>query len=216
MAQARGKNHNNHGFTIIELMVTVAVMLVLMAIAQPSFEGLRQRTAIRGAGEHLLSFWNQARLEAAKRNAFVKVSVSQTNSGKQFCLGADVTADPTDTTPCDCFETDNTVDPGYCDIAIFPGGAATSANQSEWRGVTLSGVTLGGGTLITAIEPAIIESKRTNLVVAGDDGKITLTGPGGQFAYQLDLRVDRFGRAVLCEPTGATHKLPDYSSRQCN
>ena len=126
----------NRGFTIIELMVTVAVIIVLMLIAQPSFEGLRQRAALRGAGEHLISFWNQARLEAAKRNSMIKVGVVQSSGGSTFCLGAATTTDPTDTVPCDCTSASPSSD--VCDIARFPG------DQSEWRSVTLSGITLGG------------------------------------------------------------------------
>lgn len=197
----------HRGFTIIELMVTLAVMLVLMAIAQPSFEGLRQRSAIRGAGQHLESFWNQARLEAAKRNSMVKVGVVQSSSGGIFCLGAATTTAPADTTPCDCREAAPASD--VCDIARFPG------DQSEWSRVTLVGMTLGGGTTLSTIEAVVIEPKRTNLVVAGDAGTISLAGPAGQFSYRLNMRVDRFGRAMLCESTSAIHHLSDYGTRQC-
>lgn len=206
MAQA---SNPQHGFTVIELMVTVLVMLVLIAIAQPSFEGLRQRSAIRGSAEQVLSFWNQARLEAAKRNQMVKVGIVQSDNGKVFCLGAATTTDASDATPCDCTQPSPGSD--VCDVAIFPG----QGNQSEWRGVSLAGMTLGGGTVITAIQPAIIEPKRTNLTVADDDGSITLAGPPGNFSYKVNLQVDRFGRAVLCESTTATHKLSDYGTRQC-
>ena len=197
----------NRGFTIIELMVTVAVIVVLMLIAQPSFEGLRQRAAIRGAGEHLASFWNQARLEAAKRNTMVKVGVVQSGGGGTFCLGAATTTDPTDTVPCDCTSASPASD--VCDIARFPN------DQSEWRQVTLSGITLGGGSDLTDIEAVVIEPKRTNLVVPADAGTISLTGPSGQFDYRLNLAVDRFGKAQLCESTSATDHLSDYASRQC-
>ena len=198
----------NRGFTIIELMVTVAVIIVLMLIAQPSFEGLRQRAALRGAGEHLISFWNQARLEAAKRNSMIKVGVVQSSGGSTFCLGAATTTDPTDTVPCDCTSASPSSD--VCDIARVPG------DQSEWRLVTLSGITLGGGSDLTDIEAVVIEPKRTNLVVPGDAGTISLTGPNGQFDYRLNLAVDRFGKAQLCESTAATDHLSDYATRQCD
>ena len=97
---------NNSGFTVIELMVTVAVMLILLMIAMPSFEGLRQRSAIRGAGEQVLGFWNQARLEAAKRNAAGEGQRKPERKRREFCLGAARTADPADDDACDCFETD--------------------------------------------------------------------------------------------------------------
>jgi type II secretory pathway pseudopilin PulG len=198
---------HTRGFTIIEMMTAVAVMIVLIAIAQPSFEGLRQRAAIRGAGEHLISFWNQARLEAAKRNAMVKVGVVQSSSGGIFCLGAATTSNPADTTPCDC--TVPSPASNVCDVARFPG------DQSDWNRVTLGGITLGGGTNLSDIEAVVIEPKRTNLVVPTDAGTISLAGPSGQFAYRLNLAVDRFGRAQLCESTSAGDTLSDYNSRRC-
>lgn len=197
------------GFTIIEMMVAVLVMIVLIAIAQPSFDSLRQRAAIRGSAEHLLSFWNQARLEAAKRNQFVKVGVVQSNNGKTFCLGAATTTNPADTTPCDCTQPAPSSD--VCDVAIFPG----QNNNADWRGVELTGMTLGGGTVITAIEPAVIEPKRTSLIVPDDDGSITISSPQGRWNYRLNLLVDRFGRGVLCESTSAADRLSDYGSRRC-
>ena len=196
------------GFTVIELMVTVLVMLVLIAIAQPSFEGLRQRTAIRGAAENVMSFWNQARLEAAKRNQMVKVGAIF-GSGDAFCLGAATTTNPADDIPCDCTTAAPSDATLTCDIARFPG------DQGEWKRVTLSGMTLGGGTFISDMEPTVIEPKRTNLVVPGDAGSISLSGPPGQFAYKVNMRVDRFGRAMLCESFSATHHLSDYGTRQC-
>ena len=200
MAVAR---RTNTGFTLIEMMVAVAVMLVLMMIALPSFEGLRLRSAIRGAGEQTLGFWNQARLESAKRNELVKVAVVA--DGDAFCLGAATTALPADGTACDCFETDPT-EALYCNVARFP------ENQSEWKVVTLSGTPSLGSDLDGM---AIIEPKRTNLTDPSAAGNINLTGPPGHFSYKLNLHVDRFGRAMLCESTAATHHLSDYGSRQC-
>jgi prepilin-type N-terminal cleavage/methylation domain-containing protein len=198
---------NNSGFTVIELMVTVAVGLVLLAIALPSFEGLRLRSAIRGAGEQSLGFWNQARLEAAKRNQMVKVGVVEASG--DFCLGAATTADPADGVACDCFETDDT-QATYCDVARFPG----DGNQAEWKGVTLSATAPTLGSDLDGL--AVIEPKRTALTDPDAAGTISLMGAPGNFSYKLNMHVDRFGRAMLCESTtGAVHHLSDYGSRQC-
>lgn len=193
------------GFTIIELMVAVAVMLVLIAIAQPSFAGFMQRSAIRGSGEHLVSVWNQARMEAAKRNSMVKVGV--VSSGGVFCVGAATTTDPADDVPCDCTVAAPASD--VCDVARFPG------DQGDWNGATLSGMTLGAGTFPGALEPVVIEPKRTQLIVPADAGTITLTGPGTRFDYRLNMNVDRFGRASLCESENATDHLSDFATRKC-
>lgn len=194
------------GFTVIELMVTVAVLLVIAAIAQPSLQASRQRAALRGTSEQVLGFWNQARLEAAKRNKLVKVGVVQSNSGKQFCLGAaeTVLGDANINVPCDCMTA------GACDVAAFPG------DQSEMHDVTLASLTLGGtawpsGTIGTAV----IEPKRTSLLDTSKAGTVTFKGPTGNRAYQLRLSVDGVGRGVLCEPAGTVDKLSDYNGQQC-
>ena len=203
------------GFTIIELMVSIAVLIVITALAVPSFQAARQRASTRAAGDQLLSFWNQARLEAAKRNSLVKVGVVQSASGGTFCLGAATTTTIDDGTPCDCTLSSGS---GACDVARFPNSASATDN-AVWNGVTLSGVTLGDSNwpTVTAMAPAVIEPKRTALTVAADDGTITLNGPtNGPRSYKIRLSVDALGRAVLCEPTGATDKLSDFNGRRCN
>lgn len=193
------------GFTIIELMVTVAIMMVVTMLALPSFEAARQRAVTRGAADQLLNFWNQARLEALKRNQYVKVNLVQSNSGKTFCLGARLATVASDTTPCNCVST-TPADADYCDVARFP------ADNGEWRSVSLTGVTLGGGTNLTNMEPVVIDPKRLMLAVPGDAGTVTLAGPPGRRSYKLNMSVDRFGRAYLCQSSTAVDTMSDFSN----
>jgi prepilin-type N-terminal cleavage/methylation domain-containing protein len=196
------------GFTLIEMMVTLAVLSIFALIALPSYESLRQRSALRGASEQALGFWNQARFEAAKRNQLVKVAAYQATAGGPFCLGAATTTSLADVTPCDCLSAAPTTN--VCDVSRFP------TNQSEWSGVSLSTVTLGGSTVLPATQPAIIEPKRTGLTSTADVGSIGFLSPSGPRAYRLNLRVDRFGRGFLCESTAAVDRLSDYGSRRCD
>lgn len=189
------------GFTLIELMVTLAVFVILATMAMPSFFSFRQRAATRDAGDEALSFWNQARFEAAKRNAMVKVGVY--HSGSTFCLGAATTTDPADSTPCNCSAAAPTTN--VCDVARFP------ADQNEWRSVALSGTpTLGGNTGVAVIDP-----KLTSLTESTDAGAVSFQSPNGRFSYKLNLRVDALGRGVLCESTGDTRPMSDYFDRRC-
>jgi type IV fimbrial biogenesis protein FimT len=69
------------GFTLTELMVTVAVASILAVIAGPSFTGLIASQRIRTASFDLMAHLTLARSEAIKQNADVTVaSASGTNS----------------------------------------------------------------------------------------------------------------------------------------
>lgn len=187
-------------------MITLSVAMMFMIMAVPSFAALRQRTAIRGAADQMLSFLNEARFEAVKRNQLVKVGV-KTGPGGVFCLGAATTVDEADTIPCDC--TEATPASNACDVARYP------ADQSEWKGTSLAGVTLGGTTTLTAIKPVVLEPKRSSLTEPDDKGSITLAGPPGQYVYKINLRIDQLGRGLLCESSNSTGQLPDYNGRRC-
>lgn len=190
------------GFTLVELMVTIAVLALLLTVAVPSFVSFRQRTALGGAAEQLVSAWTNARFEALRRNQLLKVSV--VNNGGAFCIGAVETQDPADSTACDCFEADPGV-AGFCDVSVYPG------DQDEWQGVTASGApTLGGGTGVAVIDP-----KRGGLTQTADAGGITLLAPDGPEDYRLGVFFDRRGRAIVCQPPDAPDKIPRYADREC-
>lgn len=193
------------GFSLIELVVTILVAILLGALVQPVFHGLRQRAALRSSAEHALAFWNDARFESAKRNRLVKVGMVR--SGQGFCLGAATTLNPADAVPCDCSQASPASN--ACNVARFP------AAQSEWNGVSLVGLTLGGGASPADAQAVVIEPKRTALVVPSDRGSISFGAVSGRHDYRLNLHVDRFGRALVCESTSAQDAMSDFTQRRC-
>ena len=64
------------GFTLIEAMVSIAVMLVLVAIAVPSFKNASLGSQLRSSANDLVASVLLARSEAIKRNAMVTMCMS--------------------------------------------------------------------------------------------------------------------------------------------
>ena len=200
MRTARGRNS---GFTLIELVVTLLVIIILTLVALPSFRTFQQRSALRGAADQAQSFWNQARFEAAKRNQYVTVSV-YSDSGN-FCLGAK-TQTITSTTTADDITTCNCLTGTDCDVAVWP------KTQDEWRQVSLNGTPTLGTTNVAAV----IEPKRTALYFPSQAGTVSLKAPGGPRDYRLNLWIDPFGRAQLCESNGAPAHMSDFENIKCD
>ena len=73
--------YKSHGFTLIELMVTISIAAVLMAVAAPSFRDLVAGQKIKTASYDVLSALTYARSEALKRN--LNVSLVQATGGWQ-------------------------------------------------------------------------------------------------------------------------------------
>jgi len=65
--------HKNSGFTIMELMITIAIIAVLAAIAVPNMIGWRSGTKLQGAVENLRGDLQWAKLKAVQESEFVTV-----------------------------------------------------------------------------------------------------------------------------------------------
>ena len=63
----------SRGFTLVELMITVAVMVILAAIATPSMTAMLNNSRAAGQTEELVASLQLARAEAIRRNARVTV-----------------------------------------------------------------------------------------------------------------------------------------------
>ncbi|MCG5493539.1 GspH/FimT family pseudopilin [Ectothiorhodospira variabilis] len=75
------------GFTLVELMVTIAVAAVIMTIAVPSFTHLRVSGALTTQANSLTAGINLARSEAIRRNASVHFCRTATDSSSD-CANA--------------------------------------------------------------------------------------------------------------------------------
>jgi type IV fimbrial biogenesis protein FimT len=76
-----------HGFTLIELIVTVVIMAVVAGFAVPSFQGFIANQRVRNTAFDLVASLMLARSEAVARNGDVSLSPGPTGAGANWSSG---------------------------------------------------------------------------------------------------------------------------------
>ena len=78
--------HKNSGFTLMELMTTIAIIAVLAAIAVPNMIGWRSGTKLQGAVENLRGDLQWAKLKAVQSGLSVTVDFSVSADADKYQL----------------------------------------------------------------------------------------------------------------------------------
>lgn len=66
-----GNTYQQHGFTLIELMVVIAVLAIIVGLGVPAFDSITLSSKLRSYSNSLIASAQLARSEAMKRNAVV-------------------------------------------------------------------------------------------------------------------------------------------------
>ena len=74
----------NRGFTLIELMIVIAILGVLAGVITPSFLAYRDRSKVKGDATELRSVFESAKLRAIKHNTNAVVTFPDTTSYQAF------------------------------------------------------------------------------------------------------------------------------------
>ena len=178
-----------HGFTLTEMAVTVAVLAILAAIAAPSFQETLNKRRLIGAAEQLYADLQYARSEAAKRNAYVVVTF--TGTGSTWCYGIS-------TASCSCTATSG---PSLCQLD----GVTKVVDQQGFKNVSLTGNTFPGGA--TAFEPQRGIARLPSNAIAFGTATFTVNA-GASNARTSEVVVSSFGRVIICSPSSA--RLAEY------
>jgi prepilin-type N-terminal cleavage/methylation domain-containing protein len=119
------------GFTLVEMIVTVAVLAILLTAGIPAFQSTLDKRRLTGAVEQLYSDLQFARSEAIRQNKRVTVYFTSTSA---WCYGMDV--EPS--SDCDCNSA-----PGNCTV----GGVQKVVSGTDFRNVTLSNNTFASNNV---------------------------------------------------------------------
>lgn len=178
------------GFTLIELMITIAVLAVLIALAAPSFNDSIARARLKGAADGVVSLVENARQQATRLDRDVNLTFR--GSGENWCVGARGAATPAVGQPvpaalaCDCSS----------NAALCTAGDTPLVADASSFGPT------GGRATIDAADVAVvIDRKLGALQDFTTAGSVVLSQPGTTF--QLQVGINPLGHARVCVPSGA-------------
>jgi len=172
------------GFTLIELMVSLLVLVILAAVATPSFADLFDRKRVLGAADAVVGLIGNARVEAVKND--LDVNVAMTGAGTAWCVGGNAATAPSGGQPagaavaCDCTDT----------AACLVSGQRLVVASGDYQDVSV-GTALGAAMVFDSTLGALTPLGTRSLV---------LTSPSGR--YDVAVLVSAQGLARLCTPPG--------------
>lgn len=174
------------GVTLVELIVSLAVLAILATVAVPSFVDFLDKNRVRGAADAVASLVSNARAEAVKND--LDVSIAMVGSGAAWCMGGNAAAPPSGglpagaADPCDCIDPADTTE---CLVA----GQRFVIEVGEFPNVRVG------------ILPAPLTFDSTLGVISPLGSRsVVLTSPRGK--YDLAIQVNSIGQARHCIPAG--------------
>ena len=179
----------SHGFTVIELMITVALVFIITSLALPSYRTILEKRQVTSGAEQLGSFLSGIQIEAVKRNEQLAVSYARASSSS-WCVGYTSGA-----TACDCTITDVT-DAAACLID----GQLRRLSSTDLKHPDIMNAMTGDNAFV--YDPArglmVDHSDKATLELLSDDGN-----------YTLNVEVTATGRVRLCSKVSAK-SVPGY------
>lgn len=208
------KRHAARGLTLVELLVTLAIVALLVLASVPSFNGAIVNSRIRSTGEAVLNGLQMAKSEAVARNARVRFQLTDSldgacvlsNTGTNWVISLDPNANPAEVEgACDANPiVDDANVPPVTPFIIQKRSAATGTGSSQVAATQPSLVYNGLGRLAD-VPPGNVIINLSN--PAGG----TCAEAGGEVVC-LRIVVSPIGQARMCNPDPG---LPASDPRRC-
>ena len=178
----------NLGFTVVELMVAIALIGTLTALALPSYSDMVQKRKLTSSVQQMAAFINHGHTEAARRNQFVTFSYRRA-SHTNWCVGATLGEDA-----CVCTQTDDN-EGDYCAID----GVKHVINNETFGNSELVHEMGNGSFSFDPIRGILLESDDAVVFQLHTDSR----------DYKINLEVNESGNVRLCSKDDL-HDLPGY------
>lgn len=190
---ARPGRTRTKGLTLVELMITIAVVVVLLAIVGPSFKRMIELQRLRSINAQLVTDMQLARTEAAARGTFVRVTFRSNASTSCYSIYTFKNA----AVQCNCLSTPACANPALTEVrtARVPADSAVTVKPCSTFPTCMSADDFSfdpitGGIYVIAEDlppsPASpfsadtkIDAERTLRTVVGSSGRPTVCRPSG-------------------------------------
>lgn len=171
---------HRRGFTLIEMIIVIALVSILLALAVPSFTGMLAKKRFQGVAEELGTDLQYARSEAVQRNAVVGI-VFGTGCYAIYVVGT------TGATNC------TTLGTGAVALKTVQLSATSGST------VSLSFTPTVGGNVSIQFEP--LRGGAEDATGNDKSGLVNVSSSAGN--WQLRAIVTRYGRMKTCSPNGS-------------
>jgi type IV fimbrial biogenesis protein FimT len=193
------------GVTLVELMITITVLGVALAIAIPSYTNVRNKRAVTNAAEQVSALLSTARSEAVRRNTTVTVTLNRTFTS--WCAGM---ADNT-TATCDCA---NPAAANFCDLDDIDASLTTDdtiylLKSADFELIGMPLVYGAGASQVTPLRLTFDPVRGLLSNANAQGGRVLLTSVNNKYSLQVMMGVN--GRVRVCNPTSGK-EVPGFSN----
>jgi type IV fimbrial biogenesis protein FimT len=164
------RQYKQLGFTLVEIMVVVAIFAILATAAVPAYQTWIQNTRIRNAAESIQNGISKARSEALMRNTSVRFTLGANSAWVVECVDAAKCPD----LPAGLVESRTSSDGSSAEIstAQLPGGAT----QVIYTNLGVKSAAPGQLTQVAVDNTSMSDSRELNVAI-GVGGNVRMCDP---------------------------------------
>ncbi|MGJ8693702.1 MAG: pilus assembly FimT family protein [Thalassotalea sp.] len=181
------------GFTLIELMVVVALVGIFATIAIPSFLESFERKRLESVGDNTNYFFKLARSEAAKKNRDILIYITK-SSATSWCIGMSGDDEDGDniSDECDCTSSTKLCTVDEIERVI---------SSTDYKDVSFDSLTFNDNKVS-------IGSTRGR----SDAGQLNFSVSSGGTKKDLKIKRSKMGRVIVCSPSGNSLRFEKCTS----